>query len=169
MLIIFSGLPGTGKTTLARELADQLQATYLRIDTIEEEMLAQDGASLVNRGAGYCVAYAVAADNLKLGRTVVADSVNPIRITRHAWHEVARSSGVPYIDVAVSCPDRQEHRGRIDARPSGTRGSDWMAIQTREYEPPDEATIVIDTSGRTVQQCLADLREALRDHTPPVK
>jgi DNA polymerase III delta prime subunit len=35
MLIIFGGLPGTGKSTLALKLADQLGAMYLRNDTIE--------------------------------------------------------------------------------------------------------------------------------------
>ena len=36
MLIAFCGLPGTGKTTLARSLAHRLEATYLRTDTIED-------------------------------------------------------------------------------------------------------------------------------------
>jgi predicted kinase len=35
ILIIFGGLPGTGETTLARALAEQLGAVFLRIDTIE--------------------------------------------------------------------------------------------------------------------------------------
>jgi Cdc6-like AAA superfamily ATPase len=64
MLIAFCGLPGTGKTTLARRLARRLQAAYLRIDTVEEVLLAEDGAPLVARGAGYAVAYAVAEDSL---------------------------------------------------------------------------------------------------------
>jgi tRNA uridine 5-carbamoylmethylation protein Kti12 len=50
MLIAFCGLPGTGKTTLARSLAHCLQATYRRIDTIED--LADDGGALVARGVG---------------------------------------------------------------------------------------------------------------------
>nr|WP_246751941.1 AAA family ATPase [Bradyrhizobium diazoefficiens] len=37
-LIVFGGLPGTGKTTVARELTQRLAATYLRIDTIEQTL-----------------------------------------------------------------------------------------------------------------------------------
>ena len=37
-LFIFSGLPATGKTTLARYLAAEMMAVYLRIDTIEQSM-----------------------------------------------------------------------------------------------------------------------------------
>jgi len=36
MLIIFGGLPGTGKTTIARELSSQLGAMYVRVDSIEQ-------------------------------------------------------------------------------------------------------------------------------------
>lgn len=34
---------------------------------------------------GYCVAYALAEENVRLGRSVVADSVNPLNLTRDAW------------------------------------------------------------------------------------
>ena len=36
VLIILSGLPGTGKTTIARELAMAVLAVHVRIDSIEQ-------------------------------------------------------------------------------------------------------------------------------------
>jgi predicted kinase len=162
MLIAFCGLPGAGKTTLARSLAHRLQATYLRIDTIEDVLLADDGAPLVGRGAGYCVAYAITEDNLKLGRTVIADSVNAIKITREAWREVAKRAGVTLVDVVVTCSDSAQHQSRVVARPPGTRGSGWAEILNREFDAADDKAVVIDTANRTVEQCLAALEALLQ-------
>jgi len=35
-LIAFGGLPGTGKTLIAREVAREVNAVYVRIDSIEQ-------------------------------------------------------------------------------------------------------------------------------------
>jgi len=64
MLVIFGGIPGTGKSTLALGLAGQVGA--LRIDTIERAIVDANGALAVG-DEGYRVAYAVAEDNLRLG------------------------------------------------------------------------------------------------------
>src|SRR5688572_12402612 len=63
-LVIFSGLPGTGKSTIARELARVLGGIHLRIDSIEQAL--RDSGRLKDElwDAGYRVAYAVAANNL---------------------------------------------------------------------------------------------------------
>ena len=82
MLIVLSGLPGTGKTTIARKLAIVLAAVYLRIDSIEQSI--RDAGRPVE-GERYSVAHAVAEDNLRLGRIVVADCVNPWALTRCEW------------------------------------------------------------------------------------
>jgi predicted kinase len=81
-LIVFGGLPGTGKTTISRELTVRLAATYLRIDAIEQTLR---DAGLIVGVAGYAVANALAAENLKLGRIVIADCVNPVLASRVAW------------------------------------------------------------------------------------
>jgi predicted kinase len=101
MLIILSGLPGTGKTTIARELARQLAAVHVRIDTIEQIIRESNPGRPVD-DAGYRVGYGVATDNLRVGRTVIADSVNPLPETRKAWRDVAYKLRVDAIDVEGS-------------------------------------------------------------------
>jgi predicted kinase len=98
VLIIFGGLPGTRKTTLARELARQIGAMHLRIDSIEQAIRACAHIPALDH-AGYRVDYANARDNLRIGRTVIAASVNRLGITRDAWLEVGRRAQANTIEI----------------------------------------------------------------------
>ena len=90
ILIIFSGLPGSGKTTLAKALAQELQAVYLRIDSIENGLRASVAKVETIEDAGYQAAHRVAADNLERGFSVIADCVNPIQLSRDGWQNVCK-------------------------------------------------------------------------------
>ena len=93
MLIVLGGLPGVGKTSIARAFSKASLAVHVRIDSIEQA-IRESGVTVVTLDdAGYRVAYAVAEDNLRLGHVVVADSVNPLPITREGWLDVARRAG----------------------------------------------------------------------------
>ena len=67
-LIVFGGLPGTGKTTLSREVARRCGAVYLRIDSIEQSIRATMPVEM--GAAGYAVAMALARQNLSIGATL---------------------------------------------------------------------------------------------------
>jgi predicted kinase len=103
MLIVFSGAPGTGKTTLSRLLAQQLGAVYLRIDTMDQSIMETYGDDIGD--VSYRVAYGVARDNLKLGHVVIADSVNDVNLTRDAWRDAALDIKVAVVEVEVVCSD----------------------------------------------------------------
>jgi len=84
-LVVFCGLPGVGKTALSRRVADALDATFLRIDTIEAAV-ASTLAVLIDNPVGYVVASRVAADQLHAGRPVIADAVNSVVAARRAGY-----------------------------------------------------------------------------------
>jgi predicted kinase len=163
MLIALGGLPGTGKTTIARELARAIDAVHIRIDSIEQALLESPRiATLYDES--YRVGYAVAEDNLRLGRTVIADSVNPLSITRDSWLRVANRAQVPVVEVEIECLDRDEHRRRVEDRFGdlpGLPALTWQDVLEREYEPWRRDHLVIDTAGRTIEHCVEVLRAAL--------
>lgn len=161
MLIIFSGLPGTGKSSIAQKLARDLGAVWLRIDSIEQGIRESGIASGSVDDAGYRAAYALAEDNLRLGLSVVADSVNPWMLTRNAWRDIGLRLCVPVLEVETICSDKEEHRLRVETRVSdipGLRLPVWRAVLERDYQPWDREHMEVDTSGRSVAECVALIR-----------
>lgn len=139
MLIVFGGLPGVGKTTVARELAAVIGAMHVRIDSIEQ---ALRDAGLTVEGEGYGAAYAIAADNLRPDHHVVADCVNPWPLTRNEWAAVASRAGVRALNVEIVCSDITEHKRRS----SHGRGTS-QGIACRHGRKCSRATIVPGTAN----------------------
>jgi predicted kinase len=164
MLIIFGGLSGVGKTTVAIELARQIGAMHLRIDSIEQAILDSGLTSKPINEAGYLVAYAIAEDNLRIGRTVIADSVNALPVTRDAWLEVAKRAGVDAMEIEIRCSDADEHKRHVENRITDVRGlklPTWHEVVSREYHPWDSKDIAIDTARENVEQSVQTLRDML--------
>jgi len=157
-LYILSGLPGSGKTSISRLLARRLGATYLRIDTIEQGL--RELCSFDVEGEGYRLAYRIAADNLRLGTSVVADSVNPIELTRREWEDVARETGVRHVNIEVRCSDSSEHRQRVGTRVQdigGLRQPTWDEVENRTYDAWTVDRIVVDTAAKSVEDCVEEV------------
>jgi predicted kinase len=162
ILYIFSGLPGTGKSALAQLAARRLNAVYLRIDTIEQGL--RDLCSVDVQGEGYGLAYRIASDNLRLGLSVVADSCNPIELTRQEWEHVAREARTDYRNIEVICSDASEHRLRVETRVaevSGLRLPTWNEVESREYHDWTVDRVIVDTAGRSKTECASDLLSKL--------
>jgi predicted kinase len=157
MLIVLSGLPAVGKTAIARALAAATGAVQVRIDSIEQA-LRSEGCDV--EGQGYRVGYAVAEDNLRLGRTVVADSVNPWPLTRAEWRAVADRAGVRALDVEVICSDADVHRRRVEVREADIPGLKlplWDDVVARDYRPWNTDRLVIDTAQLTVEEAVREI------------
>ncbi|MFB4204440.1 hypothetical protein KBTX_00720 [wastewater metagenome] len=157
-LFILSGLPGTGKTTLARRLASHRRAVHLRIDTIEQALREVCGCEVTSEG--YALAQRIAADNLRAGLDVIADCVNPWPLTRRDWGSVATGAGVCHVNIEIRCSDPGEHRRRVERRHADA-GSlpapGWDDVCRRDYHPWQEPPLRLDTAGRTVEASFSEL------------
>jgi predicted kinase len=158
-LIVFGGLPGTGKTAVSRELTIRLEATYIRIDAIEQTLRA---AGLTVGTMGYAIANALATENLKLGRVVIADCVNPVPASRLGWRQTALQSSARIVEIELVCSDLALHRQRAESRSSdigSQRQPTWDEIMNRHYEPWDREHLVLDTADSSLNH-LVDRAEA---------
>jgi predicted kinase len=163
-LYVFSGLPASGKSTLSRRLATTTHATHLRIDTIEQAL--RDLCSFTPGGEGYELAYRLATENLLLGNSVIADSCNPIELTRDAWQLVADTAAAACFNVEVICSDPAEHERRVATRSvdvPGLKLPSWQEVLSREYVPWTTARVVVGTAGRSERTCFDELCRKLAD------
>ena len=151
VLVMVGGLPGVGKTTVARALAGRLPATHLRIDTFE--------AALVRQGLvpgqpdvgphGYALALATAETCLAAGTDVVVDGVFPVAAARRPFRELAARAGVPVHWVRLICSDPAEHRRRVEERSADLPGHvvpEWGAVRRRDVDQWHGWHTVVDTA-----------------------
>jgi predicted kinase len=163
-LIVFSGLPASGKSSIARALAREIGAIWLRIDSIEQAIRDSGVVPGSLDDAGYRAAYAVAEDNLRLGHNVIGDSVNPLMLTRDAWRAAGVQAGARVVEVETVCSDREEHRRRVESRASEVPGlilPDWEAVIGRDYRAWDRDHVTVDTAERGVAACVELIRAAI--------
>ncbi len=157
MLVVFGGLPGTGKTTISRALAKRRSASYLRIDVIEQALRSAGVLAGDVGPSGYIIGNALAPSNLANGQTVIVDCVNPVGESRGGWQETARNAGAALIEVEAVCSDLAEHRRRVETRKSDVDGlalPSWKAVAGRDYSPWLEPHIVIDTARLTADEAV---------------
>lgn len=165
-LIVLAGLPGTGKSAVAAPLANRLRAAYLRIDTIEQSLVNSGELSAPPYAVGYLTGYALAADQLRVGLSIVAECVNPLKATRDAWRRVAVEHDCSIIEVELVCSDQDEHRRRVEVRSSDIPGlvlPTWQQVLERHYEPWDRDHLVIDTSITSIDHAVQRIHQHATD------
>lgn len=171
LLVVLAGRPGTGKTTLARRVAAELGAAYLRIDAIETAVVRCGLAHPPVGPVGYVVAHEIAAATLALGANVVVDAVNPVAEARAGWRRLEPPARLTVFETILA--DEGEHRRRVTARRPDLAEQavpSWEHVQASDYEPWDETRDgprhVIDMTDTEVGVTVALERLGLSDRRP---
>ncbi len=138
MLIAFAGLPGAGKSRLARAVGRGLRAPVLSVDPIEAALLRAGVHREQPTGlAAYVVAEALAERQLELGLTTVIDAANYVEPGRQMWRDLAARKRVPLRWVEVVCSDEAVHRARLEGRGidiPGFHPVSWEDVLRRKSE-----------------------------------
>ena len=165
-LLVMSGLPGTGKSTVAEGMARAIGAPIVSVDPIEAAMWTSGLAKEETGLAAYYVARAIASENLLLGQSVIVDAVNPVNAARKMWRKLSEHADAQLIFIEVRCSDETIHRQRIEARVRGIEGMSevtWDRVQKRkaEYEPWNEPRLKLDSARLSSNELIASAVEYL--------
>jgi len=135
-LIIFSGLPGTGKSTLAESLGKELGIPVFAKDWLEATLLRSGlKATDAERSlgfAGYELLTVLAERQLMLGKSAILDSVAGTQTIRRTWRELAEQYGTSYLVIECVCLDEVLHRSRLQGRERHIPG--WHELSWSEVE-----------------------------------
>ena len=112
-----SGLPGVGKSAIADALAVHMSAVVVSVDELEAAMLRSGIERSFETGlAAYNAGATIAAHQLRLGVTVIADAANYLEVGRQIWCSAAEAAGAGIRAIEVVCSDERLHRERLAAR-----------------------------------------------------
>ncbi len=152
-LIVFSGLPGTGKSTWAESLAKQSGIPVFAKDWLEAVLL-QNGLQPVLKGkslgfVGYELLTVLAERQLMLGQSVILDSVAATLTIRKAWKELSKQYHADWHVVECICSDETIHRSRLGIRKRNIAGwheLGWADVEKvkQYYQPWSEDHLVVD-------------------------
>jgi predicted kinase len=151
IFVALAGLPGVGKSALARPLARELHLALIELDRIEAPLLLRDISGDAIGWGGYEILASLAEDNLAIGQGILIDSVCWTRAIRNQWAQIAAEQRAAFRPIEVTCPDLALHRLRIETRDRSAQGMQsptWQRVEEARswYEPWDSQRLVLDST-----------------------
>jgi sulfate adenylyltransferase len=169
LVLFFTGLSGSGKSTLARALHDRIlergerTVTSLDGDVVRRNLSAGLTFSRQDRETNIRRIGWVAAEISRHGGVALCSPIAPFDATRRQVRAMTEDAGGAFVLIHVATPlEECERRDRKGLYAKARRGEipEFTGISS-PYEEPQDATIRVDTTGRTIEDALGDVIEVL--------
>lgn len=154
-LLQMAGMPGSGKSSLARLIGRSTRAVVIDKDVLKTAALEAGAEEALAAGTAYDVFFALADHLLGQGWSVVLDSPSFWETIPERGGKIAASRHVPYFFIECVCEDRDElaRRLRDRDRVASQPGEEILDSPPLTIRPP-EPHLRVDTT-QDVEHCLS--------------
>ncbi|MGQ9631192.1 MAG: AAA family ATPase [bacterium] len=160
LLVIVCGLQGVGKTTVAKKIAENINAVLLRTDVIRGELFETPRYTEEEKQKVYEEMFSRARKSLREGRDVVLDATFIKKENRDRARKIAKEEKADFKIVEVVCSEDIVKK-RIEERfgdESEAKFEHFLKYKN-SFGPIIGEHIIIDNSGT-----FEDIGEQLREH-----
>jgi predicted kinase len=163
MIIIVSGLPGSGKSYFATRLATRLNAVYISSDRIRKSIGRMGLYTFEDKLVVYRHMAVLAGAAVDSGQEAVVDATFYHRTFRELFINLALQTkvGICFIEVVA---DEAIVRERLD-RPRGESEADFQVYQQLkgQFERYEDPHLVLQSGNNTIDKNLVTALEYIRE------
>lgn len=170
-LVMLCGLPGTGKSTIAAELAHQLPAVVIESDRVRQRLFAPPAYTADESSNVHRVCHTLMSWYLRHYYHVIYDATNLYEYHRQLVYRLAERSGGKLVVVEVTAND-EVVRNRLEPRQNKVQSgcsageysdANWDVYlrMSRRAEPIERPHITVDTSDSNLARAVKQVLEAI--------
>ena len=171
VMVVISGLPGTGKSHFSRKLTERVPLAVLESDALRKRLVAAPTHSASESSGLFRLIHALIEELLDHGVPVILDATNLVEAHRRRLYTIADQRDVKLVLVRVEAPpevvrERLADRNRQEQREDHS-DADWSVYQRmrRSEEPISRSNITVDTSkeiGTAVEMVVREITRWMR-------
>jgi len=155
VLIIISGLPGTGKSYFSSKISERVPITIVETDVMRKILFTSPTYSAAENSRLFSACHALVEKLLRNGRSVLFDATNLIEHNREQLYAIAYKSEAKLIIVRVEAPfevvsERLRKRESGDIDISADNSTANLSVYRRmisSVEPIRKNHFAVDTSS----------------------
>jgi predicted kinase len=168
-LILFAGMPGSGKTTLARMVARRLCIPVFAKDRVQR-VLRDHNLADESSGDGYYLILDMADEQLSLGLSVILDATFPLDHFRIVASEIAARHKANFCAIYCYCSDDDAWRERMTTRVQyvpNWQPVGWdVVVRMRDYYQPWNDNALLTDSLYSPEENFPKVLEYIQQAAP---
>ena len=158
MVVIIFGLPGSGKSYFAEQLAARLNTQYLNTDRIRNEMYPRKKYSGRKKRSVYQEMLRQATEHLKNGKAVVIDGTFYKNQIRNEFKKI----DIPVYWIEVTAEESTIRKRLAKPRPYSDADFEIYKMIERQWEPMVSNHLILKSNDSNIEPMLNEASHYLK-------